>query len=93
MCVSNQISLLEYRKPTLCVAGPRNESCEALSREDDIRVVAFSQSINPVWFSKSIVSAVSVMCYRVSVMPCLCSMTFQCGSTIQVKVAYFDLIC
>ena len=26
--------LLKYRKPTLCVAGPSQESCEALPRED-----------------------------------------------------------
>ena len=35
MCASNQIRFLKYRKSTLCVAGPRYGSCEALPREDD----------------------------------------------------------
>ena len=35
MCASNQIRFLKYRKSTLCVAGPRYESCEALPREDE----------------------------------------------------------
>ena len=34
MYVSNQIRSLKYRKSTLCVAGPRYESCEVLPRED-----------------------------------------------------------
>ena len=37
MCASNQIRFLKCRKSTICVAGPRYGSCEALPREDALK--------------------------------------------------------
>ena len=36
VCASNQIRLIKYRAPTLFLAGPRKECCEALPREDGL---------------------------------------------------------